>query len=224
MPQPTSKITVVGATGRTGRHVVGLAARRGMSVTVLTRRPHLLTGPEELDRVITGDGTDPSAVRDAITGADTVVAIIGASSRRGPHQAAAVSRVLIPAMTGASVSRFVIASAYPVVAEKPRLVIGLLRLILADAYADLAAMEQIVSGQAGLAWTIARLSRLTDGPARGGTRISRELLARPSAITRADAAAALLDIAADRSLADAAVNVTGPPPARRRRTRTGEPA
>lgn len=224
MREQPPKITVLGATGRTGRHVLGLAARRGMPVTVLTRRPHLLASPVGLARIITGDGTDPPAVRDAVTGADTVVAIIGASSRRGPHQAAAVSRVLIPAMTVGGVSRFVITSAYPVVAEKPRLAIGLLRLILADAYADLAAMEQIVSGQAGLAWTVARLTRLADGPARGGTRISRELLARPSAITRVDAAAALLDIAADRSFAAAAVNVAGPSPAPRRRVRTGEPA
>jgi len=222
MPQPVSKITVLGAAGRTGRHVLALAARRGMPVTVLTRRPHLLASREGLDRVITGDGTDPAAVRDAVTGAGTVVAIIGASSPRGPHQIAAVTRVLIPAMTGAGVSRLVITSAYPVVAVKPRLVIGLLRFMLADAYADAADMEQIVSGQAGLAWTIARLSRLTDGPARGGTRISRELLTRPSAITRADAAAALLDIAADASLAAAAVNVAGPAP--RSRVRTGEPA
>lgn len=221
MPQPTSKITVLGATGRTGRHVLGLAARRGMSVTVLTRRPHLLANPDGIDRVITGDGTDPPAVREAVTGADTVVAIIGASSPRGPHQIAAVTRLLIPAMTGAGVSRFVITSAYPVVAVKPRLQIGLLRFMLADVYADAAAMEQIVSSQAGVGWTIARLNRLTDGPARGGTRISRELLTRPSALTRADAAAALLDIAADASLATAAVNVAGPAT---RRGRTGEPA
>lgn len=224
MPQPASQITVLGATGRTGRHLLGLAASRGMSVTVLTRRPHLLANPEGLDRVITGDGTDPAAVREAVTGADTVVAIIGAASPRGPHQIAAVTRVLIHAMADAGVSRLVITSAYPVVAVKPRLQIGLLRFMLADAYADAAGMEQIVSGQAGLAWTIARLNRLTDGPARGGTRISRELLARPSAIARADAAAALLDIAADRSLAAAAVNVAGPPPAPRRRARTGGPA
>jgi hypothetical protein len=192
-----------------------------MPVTVLTRRPHLLANPEGLDRVITGNGTDPAAVRKAVADADTVVAIIGASSPRGPHQTAAVARVLIPVMTGAGVSRLVITSAYPVVAVRPRLVIGLLRFMLADAYADAADMEQVVSSQGGLAWTIARLNRLTDGPARGGTRISRELLTRPSAITRADAAAALLDIAADASLAAAAVNVAGPAP--RRRARMGEP-
>jgi hypothetical protein len=85
---------------------------------------------------------------------------------------------------------------------------ALLRAIFAAPYADNAAMEQIVS-TSDLDWTIARLNRLTDKPARGAVRTSRDLLDNPSAITRADVAAALLDIAQDATLAKTAINLAG---------------
>jgi len=71
------------------------------------------------------------------------------------------------------------------------------------------AMEQIVTAS-DIGWRIARLNRLTDAPARGGTRITSGLLDKPTALTRADAAAALLDISQNPALARAAVNIAGP--------------
>jgi hypothetical protein len=83
-----------------------------------------------------------------------------------------------------------------------------LRLILRAAYADLAQMERIVSAS-DLDWTIARLNRLLDKPARGRARISTTLLDKPAAITRADAAATLLDLAESDRYAKSAVNLSG---------------
>lgn len=87
------KLTVIGASGRTGTHVLELAARRGHLVTAFSRRPGTVSQPETLARVVVGDGRDPAAVREAITGADAVIAIVAARSRRGPHQSAQVARV-----------------------------------------------------------------------------------------------------------------------------------
>jgi uncharacterized protein YbjT (DUF2867 family) len=61
----------------------------------------------------------------------------------------------------------------------------------------------------GLDWTIVRLNRLTDKPGAGDVHISREMLARPRAIVRADVAAMLLDIVEDDALSRTAVNVSG---------------
>jgi len=81
------KLTVIGATGRTGRHVVDEALRRGHKVTAFTRRPEALTERSRLDGVVVGDGRDPEAVRKAVSGADAVIAIVAAASRKGPISA-----------------------------------------------------------------------------------------------------------------------------------------
>ena len=94
-------------------------------------------------------------------------------------------------------------------AARPRVAIALLRTILAAVYADAAAMERAVSASS-LDWTIARLNRLTSNPATGQARISPGLFARPTAITRSDAARVLLDITEDQARARTAVNIAGP--------------
>ena len=76
------------------------------------------------------------------------------------------------------------------------------------AASTIAAMERAVA-DSGLDWTIARL-KLTSNPATGQARISPGLFARPTVITRADAARALLDITEDQALARTAANVAGP--------------
>jgi uncharacterized protein YbjT (DUF2867 family) len=219
-PSPTSpnsanreetsmRVTVFGSTGRIGRLVLAEGLRRGHQLTAFSRRPESLPDRSRLAAVVSGDGRDPQAVREAIAGADAVIAIVVADSRKGPHHSAAVSRVIVDAMTDLSVRRLAFTSAYPIVANKPRLPIALLRFMLADAYADLSRMEQIVSAS-DLDWTIVRLNRLTDRPARGALRTSRGLFDKPSAMTRADAAATLLDIVEDGATAKTAINTAGP--------------
>jgi NAD(P)H-binding len=138
-----------------------------------------------------------------------VIAVIGPASRKGPHQVSEVAATLIAAMGDEGVRRLVITSAYPLVGDRPRVPIALLRKIFAAVYADAAAMERAVS-DSGLDWTIARLNRLTSNPAAGQARISPGLFARPTAITRADAARVLLHITEDQTLARTAVNIAGP--------------
>lgn len=210
------KLTVIGSTGRTGRHVVSDATRRGHEVTAFTRRPDALAGVERLAAVVHGDGRDPAVVARAVDGADAVIAIVAAPSRRGPHEAAAVARCVTAAMAGAGVSRLVVTSAYPVVGTRPRLPMTLLRVMLARPYADVRKMEAVVSAS-GLAWTVVRLNRLTDGAARDDVEVSRDLLDRPAGLTRADAGAFLLDAAESDAWARTAVNLAGRSPAGRRR-------
>lgn len=202
------RLTVFGSTGRTGCQVLAEGNRRGHRITAFTRRPDTIADPSTLAAIVSGDGRDPDAVRTAIAGTDAVIAIIAAPSRKGPHHIADVARTITGAMSETGVRRLVITSAYPIVGVKPRLPIALLKLVFADAYADGAAMEQLVS-TSGLDWTIARLNRLTDEPPRGTIHTSHDLLDRPSAITRTDAAAALLDIVEDETLTGTAVNLAG---------------
>jgi putative NADH-flavin reductase len=201
------KITVVGSTSRIGRHILTEGPRRGHEITAFTRRPHVLTDADTLTAVVHGDARDPQAVAGAVAGADAVIAIVAAASRKGPHHTAEVSRVITEAMADAGVRRFVITNPYPIVADKPRVPIALLRLAFSAAYADAAEMERVVSTQ-DLDWTIARLNRLIDKPARGTLRITTDLLDKPSSVTRADAAATLLDLAESDDYARSAVNIS----------------
>jgi putative NADH-flavin reductase len=157
---------------------------------------------------VTGDGRDAGSVRAAISDADAVIAIISAPGRKGPHHAEAVARVLTSIMADTDVRRLAVTSAYPIVADRPRLPIALLRRLFADAYADAARMEAVVSAS-GLDWTIVRLNRLLDRPARGGIQISRDLLDRPRPLTRADAAAVLLDAVEKSTHTRSAINIAG---------------
>lgn len=111
-------------------------------------------------------------------------------------------------MNDTGVTRLVVVSAYPIVGDRPRLPTWILRRVLATQYADAAQMEQIISAS-GLAWTIARLNRLTSKPATGAITMSTSLLLRPRAHTRADTAATLLDLAENSTMARTPVNVTG---------------
>ena len=85
---------------------------------------------------------------------------------------------------------------------------ALLRRLLATPYADVAAMEEIVS-TSSLQWTIVRLNRLTNAPATGNVIVSPGLLAKAHPISRADVAATLLDLAQDTATARSAINVGG---------------
>ncbi|MFG1943977.1 NAD(P)-dependent oxidoreductase [Nonomuraea sp. NPDC048826] len=201
-------ITVFGSTGRTGRHILAEAPGRGHRVTAFTRRPGNLAGIPDAARVVHGDGRDAVAVAEAVAGADAVIAIVAAETRKGPHHTAAVTRMITNAMAQAGVRRFVTTSAYPIVADKPRIPMAVLRWALADAYADQAEMERVVTA-CDLDWTIARLNRLLDRPAAGRVLISRDLLDRPRPLSRADAAVTLLDLAGSDTYAKAAVNVGG---------------
>jgi NAD(P)H-binding len=111
-------------------------------------------------------------------------------------------------MTDLGVRRLVVTSAYPIVADRPRLPMWLLRRLLATPFADVSKMEQIVSSS-DLEWTIARLNRLTDKPATGAIVTSPDLFAKPRSMTRADTAGALLDMVQDATLARTAINVSG---------------
>lgn len=202
------KLTVFGSTGRTGRLVLEEGTRRGHEMTAFTRRSEAISGELNLARVVTGDGREPEAVAAGVAGADAVIAIVSAESRKGPHQTEEVARVITEAMADAGVRRFVITSAYPVAFDNPRLPVMILRRVLRDAYADLAGMERVVAAT-DLDWTIARFPRLVDKPAKGGVLISRGRLAKPNGITRADVANTLVDLAEQDTYARAAVNVAG---------------
>ena len=93
------RITVFGATGRTGRHLLAEGLRRDHQLTAFTRWPAALVGPSTLAAVAMDHGRDPHTVRMATDGADAVISTVSAE-RRGPEPRRRGVPVTTHAMTG----------------------------------------------------------------------------------------------------------------------------
>jgi putative NADH-flavin reductase len=215
------KLTVFGATGGTGTHLVEQALAAGHEVTAVVRDPARLrvtdgsrvtadvgapgtpggAGPRL--RVVTADVMDPAAIAGAVTDADAVVCTLG------PHGAGPTTvirdghRSIIAAMRRAGRRRLLSVSGSIAAddGEGPAmryLVKPLARAtFLRNVCADMRAAEAEVRAS-GLDWTIVRPPRLLDRPARGHYRTALDRnLSRGLTIPRADLAAGLLTMLAD---------------------------
>src|SRR5262245_53015865 len=138
------KLLVIGATGRTGRHVLEQGLQRGHIVTAFTRRPDALNGLTGLAAVVHGDALSLADVRNAVHGQDAVISAVGHSG---------IAYNLIRAMQEGGVRRLVMTSSRSVVATRPRLAVTLAWLIFREAYADLARAEGMIQ-VSGLDWSI----------------------------------------------------------------------
>ncbi|MCW3842955.1 NAD(P)H-binding protein [Micromonospora yasonensis] len=196
------KLTIFGASGGIGRHLVDQALAADHDVTAVVRDPARLPGTAA--RVVTADlaAADRTALRAALDGADAVLSGLGPRSRADAGVASRGTRTITEAMTGSGVRRLVVVSAAPVgVVPSPgrpnpprydpgdgplmRFVLGpAIRRVLRRHYVDLALMEEELR-EGALDWTVVRPPRLTDGPLtaayrtaygrniRGGLRVSR---------------------------------------------------
>jgi putative NADH-flavin reductase len=207
------RITVFGATGGTGRHVVEQALDAGHQVTAVVRDPARL-GVAAADglTVVTAQLDDRAAVGRAVEGADAVVDTLG-PPRTGPTTVRTdAASVIIAAMREAGVRRLVVVSAAgahtegdgPFIRFAVKPVLG---YILRHAFADMHAMEEIVQAS-GLDWTIVLPPQLTDGPRTGRVRRRVGGNVRGSyRITRADLAAAVLQAVTDDAVRGASLSV-----------------
>ncbi len=67
------RITVFGASGSVGRHVVEQALRNGHDVTALTRDHARISTRDPRLEIVEGDVTDPEAVLPAVKGSDAAI-------------------------------------------------------------------------------------------------------------------------------------------------------
>jgi putative NADH-flavin reductase len=203
------KLTVFGATGGTGRQVLGQAVNAGHEVTAVVRdRARLPAELRDRVEVVEVDVMDPGAIEETVKGRDAVISAIG--DLRSPSSVCADSaRSIIAAMRAAGGGgRLVMASnsamapgpgddAFTRYVVKPLILARVLRYMIDD----MRRAERLVRAS-GLDWTIVRAGRLTDRPGKAAYRsaIDRNVLGGFQ-ITRADLATALLDAAADPALA-----------------------
>lgn len=208
------RITVFGATGGTGQHVVQQALTAGHEVTAVVRDPAKLTERHERLTVVTADVFDPSAIEPTVKSRDAVISALGPRRGAPPTVCSTAGVNIITAMRAADVTRLIAISAAPVAENDPgdrlfyRLVLRpVIRRVLAASYADLAVMERAIM-DSGLTWTIARPPRLTNGPHTGTYRTGYgQNVPGGLSVSRADLADALLAALTDERAVRATIGV-----------------
>src|SRR5258708_7272692 len=77
------KVTVFGASGQLGHHVVTVLLADGHDVTAYVRNPSKLLDVDPRPAVVTGELSALERVREAVHGADAVISALGPSLSRG---------------------------------------------------------------------------------------------------------------------------------------------
>ncbi|GAA2392401.1 SDR family oxidoreductase [Streptomyces glaucosporus] len=198
------RLTVLGATGGTGRQLVRQALDAGHRVTAVVRDPARLAvgpGPSGSLEVVTADVTDAKALRPAVEGRDAVLSALGAGGNKQARAfpvASRGTRAALGAMESCGVRRLVVVSAAPVGPAPEgdslsgRLAHAVLRRALSAVYADLAAMEEALRNSSA-EWTVLRPPQLVDKPLTGRyERVPGGAVPRRHRIARADLAHAML--------------------------------
>jgi putative NADH-flavin reductase len=190
------RVTVFGANGRVGRHVVDAAREAGHELTVLSRSAELPV--REGVTVVKGDIGDLEAVRRAMAGSEAVISAVGPRNNTREDELAleAGMRNVTQAMAEAGVRRLVVLSGAAVTVpgdRKPVIDTVASRFVRLMARHVVGAKQrefQVVAAT-DLDWTAVRPAIVTDGEARG-YRLSMQL--RPGArTTRADVGQAMVD-------------------------------
>jgi putative NADH-flavin reductase len=183
------KLTIFGATGKTGREIVSQALAAGHEVTAVVRDPKKL-GAESKVRIVQGDSTDEKTVEEAITGTDAVLSALGHVRGSPPEILSRSAEMIIATMERQKVQRLVVLNnaAAKDPADRPslynRFLLTLLSLFRGSIARDTAMEAKFIEGSQ-LDWTIVRANLLTSGPKTGhyrvgafdknaGTRVSRE--------------------------------------------------
>ena len=196
-----SSIFVLGATGRTGEHVVNYALSKGHSVTALVREPAKLTSREGLT-VVKGTPEGQDDISAAIRGTDAVISALGnvrtsdmpwAKPVSPRHFMTEATRKTVRVMKANGVRRIVIVSALGVgdsLSVTPAYLRWTVKFTnLGTTYADHNELDAEIR-QADVDWTLLWAVLLTNSPnARqlqvrfvpdkpAGMRISRREVAR----------------------------------------------
>lgn len=206
------RIALLGATGRTGRHVLTAALAQGHEVSALVRDPARLDVPAGVT-VVTGDSRDATALARLVEGADAVVSALGPVKKDATlHQDTA--RALVPVPQAAGVRRFVGVSGAGIdvpgdrKSARDRLISALIQRVGGAVVQDKPA-EYAVWAASGLDWTLVRPPRLVDGERTGAVEHHASSSPRRTSITRADLAEFLVQQVTDPTYVHRAPLVAG---------------
>lgn len=201
------RLTIFGATGKTGMELVRQALTQGHTLTCLVRNSWSANLPAQVVQV-QGDVRDPEAVDKSIAESEAVLSAIGARSLTETGLLDAASANIIAAMDRNSVRRLIVLGAAGTLPSGlnqnqsafTRIGFALvLRTLLKNPFDDQRAQERRLQAS-DLDYTIVRPPRLTNRPYTGQYRIEPDTLPPMAKSTaRADVADFMLKQLHDRT-------------------------
>lgn len=170
------RITLFGASGKTGQAFIKQALEEGNEVTAFVRSTSRLKYIHPHLHLVEGDIHDPASVARAIEGADAVVSTLGIKLRGKKDILESAAWTIIAGMRSSGVKRLVTLTNSTVQSpdDKPRLLDKILRtgikVGLKPLYKDSSKHADILN-ISGIDWTIVRAHLLTDGPQLGDYKV-----------------------------------------------------
>jgi len=204
------KLSIFGATGKTGNEILKQALAGGHEVTTLVRDPSRITSEVKPAQLITGDIFDYPSVLQAVQGQDAVICALGSSSLGKTTVRAEGTANIIKAMNETKAKRLFVISAMGV-GESWETLSFINKLFFAtllwSARQDHEKQEAYVK-DSNLDWTIIRPSGLTDSPLTGTYDVGENILAQTSQIARADIADFIIKELKNKTFIQKAVTIT----------------
>lgn len=194
------RLAVLGASGRTGGHVVRQALERGHEVRAVARSVAAISTGEPNLSAIAADVLQTQSLRGALAGCEAVISTLGVGTSRAPTElySRGVANAL-DALQGNGGAKLAVISAAPAGprGEHPPLerwiLMPVLDRLFGATYQDMRRMETILQNSHA-DWTILRPPRLVQRLATGTYRLGTTPLPKARAITHPDLAHALLDV------------------------------
>jgi len=204
------KLTIFGASGKTGVELVKQALEKDHNVTAFLRDPARLPVEHQQMELLTGDVLTGENVANAVQGQDAVVCALGSNDLKKTNIRSTGTANIIQAMKKQNVQRFIVVSAmgtgdsWETLSAMGKL---LYATLLKSSRIDHEAQETAVK-ESGLDWTIIRPSGLTDEPKTGVYEIGENIPAKTSRIARADVADLILKELEHNQFMHKAVTIT----------------
>jgi putative NADH-flavin reductase len=209
------KLVVIGASQGTGKATVTEALARGHQVVAVSRHPATLGLEHANLKKLAADVVAPLTLKGIFDGADAVIIALGSklgALRKDPTIMSRGTAYVMTEMRNAGVKKLVVLSSDgtgdSVVHFGFLLRVVVRNGLLRGPFADHDRQEAIVRAS-NLDWTIARPTRLTDGPAKHAYQKTTDLTKVPSFISRADTAHFMVDAAESGSWVGKAVCLGG---------------
>lgn len=198
------QIVVMGASGRTGNHILRQAVGMGYDVTAFVRHPNRLALSHERLRVRVGDVNDPYSVERTLQYGDAVIHVISPQADASYQEYIRGISTTIAALQKHHIRRFISVHHSHVKVPNQRDKFGTqLSRMIARPYspkalrADQGAVEHIYTS--GLDWTMVLAHQLTDEAFTGQYHVSTDYTRINTRVSRANLADFLLRIALNRS-------------------------
>ncbi len=194
------KITILGASGRTGIPLVRQALAKGYEVVALVRDPAKLTIQDDRLSVIQGNVQNSADVEQAVAGSDAVLLALGQTKISAKDVMTVAARSVISAMQKEGVARLITLTGagvpYPAKDEPKlfnRVMSFLLKTLARDVQADSLQHVALIE-QSGLVWTVVRVPMLTEDAHTGQIKVGYVGKGTGARIGRADVADFMLRV------------------------------